>query len=113
MSEIKEKEIIIDNKITDVKQAISIIINLTNISQQRGAFTLEEASKYHDAISKFKKNNQSLQPDIQSSNSQEEALLSLCQAVNQVQQQGKFSLQEAHFGFLAINFLESLSQIKD
>ena len=80
-----------------IKDNLSNIIHLVNLGQERGSYTLDEAVKIQQSVLCFTTNGE------QSSKSQQEqAVITLVNALEKVQKKGNFSLQEAFIAYQAV-----------
>jgi len=107
--EIKEKsglssECAINNK---QKQSVFYLIQLINDCQNRGAFSLDEASNLFSSIKHFTKDNQNTSTQTDQKNS----IILFINSINKAQKKGLLELEEAYKAWDAIQSFTNKKEV--
>lgn len=89
-----------DNETNNTLQTKSVynLIQLINICQTRGAFTLDEASELYNSVKHFDKENK----DNITKEAQKESIVLFINSINKSQKNGILELEEAHLAWECI-----------
>ena len=79
-------------------QSVYNLIQLINLCQNRGSFSLDEASELYNSVKNFDKGNR----DSITKEDQKKSIVLFINSINKAQKQGNLELEEAHLAWECI-----------
>jgi flagellar motor component MotA len=99
-----------ENDISIISQTKSVydLIQLVNICQTRGAFTLDEASELYNSVKHFDKENK----DTITKEDQKQSIILFINSIYKSQKNGILELEEAHLAWECIKSFTKKDEIE-